>query len=122
MTASTLTALPMSAYPPEDQAFYIWWYGHMKDEMMTGPLQNVDHSTARYIWDAAIAQLAAPAGYKLVPIEPTWDQCMAAIDVDLTDWWQGADSAGKKVMQLRECSAHDIYRAMIAAAPQGEGK
>jgi hypothetical protein len=38
---------------PKDKAFYAFWYGHMLDELMQPPLANVDHSTARYIWDAA---------------------------------------------------------------------
>lgn len=71
----------------------------------------------KYALAATAAQPAAPAGYKLVPIEPAWDQVMAAAAVDLTDWWNNGNA-----MQIRECSAKDIYRAMLDAAPQGEGK
>lgn len=64
--------------------------------------------TEQEIWDAAYqagiaAQLAAPAGYKLVPIEPT--QAMM-------------DAAEKTVPHV--FSMGDEYRAMVAAAPQGE--
>lgn len=44
---------PLSEYPAEDQAFYRFWYGHMLNDLMQPPLANVDHATARYIWDAA---------------------------------------------------------------------
>lgn len=44
---------PLDAYPPEDQAFYRFWYGHMKNDLMQPPLVGISHATARYIWDAA---------------------------------------------------------------------
>lgn len=56
-----LRGAPPSAYSQEDRAFYTFWYGHMLNEWMQPPLAGVSHSTARYIWDAAIAHAAAPA-------------------------------------------------------------
>jgi hypothetical protein len=54
-----LRGAPPSAYSQEDHAFYTFWYGHMLNELMQPPLAGVSHSTARYIWDAAIAHVAA---------------------------------------------------------------
>jgi hypothetical protein len=54
-----LQAAPLSAYSPEDQAFYRFWYGHMLNDLMQPPLANVDHATARYIWQAASAARSA---------------------------------------------------------------
>ncbi len=56
-----LRGAPPSAYSQEDRAFYTFWYGHMLNDLMQPPLAGVSHSTARYIWDAAIAHAAAPA-------------------------------------------------------------
>lgn len=50
-----LEGAPLDSYSAEDQAFFKFWYGHMKNEQMTGALSDVRHATARYIWDAAIA-------------------------------------------------------------------
>lgn len=71
------------------------------------------------IYRAMVDVFPSPAAVRVeeTPLEPTHEMCMAACDVLLTDWWQGEDSNGKKVMQIRECSAHDIYKAMIAVAP-----
>lgn len=58
-----LRGAPPSAYSQEDHVFYTFWYGHMLNDLMQPPLAGVSHSTARYIWDAAIAHVAAqPAG------------------------------------------------------------
>lgn len=53
-----------SSYSTEDQAFFRFWYAHMKDDLMQPPLANVRHSVARYIWDAAILATtsAVPVG------------------------------------------------------------
>lgn len=48
-----IAGAPLASYPPEDQAFYKFWYGHMLNDLMQPPLANVDHATARYIWNAA---------------------------------------------------------------------
>jgi hypothetical protein len=50
-----LLAAPLDSYPPEDQAFFRFWYGHMLNDLMQPPLAGVSHATARYIWDAAVA-------------------------------------------------------------------
>lgn len=55
-----LQGAPIDAYSPEDQAFFKFWYGHMKDEVMQPPLHEVSHRDARYIWNAARQQVAAP--------------------------------------------------------------
>ena len=45
---------PWASYSPEDQAFYRFWYSHMLNDSMQPPLADINHTTARYIWDAAI--------------------------------------------------------------------
>lgn len=54
-----LSAKPIGEYTPEDQAFYRFWYGHMRNDMMQPPLTDVSHATARYVWDAALGQQEA---------------------------------------------------------------
>ena len=49
-----ISGAPMASYSPEDQAFFRFWYGHMLGDLMQPPLVDVRHTTARYIWDAAI--------------------------------------------------------------------
>jgi hypothetical protein len=56
-----MVAAPVESYPTQDQAFYAFWYSHMKGELMQPPLAGISHSTARYIWDAA---MSAKAGEK----------------------------------------------------------
>lgn len=56
----SISAAPLSDYPPAAHAFYRFWYGHMQNDLMQPPLANIDHATARYIWDAAMA--AASSG------------------------------------------------------------
>ena len=48
-------AAPVESYPAQDQAFYAFWYSHMKGDLMQPPLADISHSTARYIWDSALA-------------------------------------------------------------------
>ncbi len=55
-----IQATPISSYSEADQAFFAFWYGHMKGDLMTGALADVSHATARYIWDAAHS--GAPQG------------------------------------------------------------
>ena len=50
-----MQAATLSAYAPADQAFYKFWYGHMLADLMQPPLVGMSHTTARYIWDAALA-------------------------------------------------------------------
>lgn len=54
-----VTAAPLECFSKADRAFFAWWYSHMRDDTMQPPLSDVTHSTARYIWDAAL--LAAMA-------------------------------------------------------------
>ncbi len=56
-----LSPAPIDSYSQEDRAFYKFWYGHMLGELMQPPLINIDHATARYIWNAAIAPQPAKA-------------------------------------------------------------
>jgi len=49
----------LDQYSKADQAFYRFWYGHMLGDLMQPPLCSIDHSTARYIWDAALAESCA---------------------------------------------------------------
>lgn len=44
-----------AAIDKKDKSFYSFWYSHMQADQMTGALSDVSHSTARYIWDAALA-------------------------------------------------------------------
>lgn len=52
-------------YSQEDRDFFDFWYGHMIGDLMQPPLASVDHSTARYIWDAA---------RRMTPALPTKDR------------------------------------------------
>lgn len=54
-TRAAIEQASLSSYSDEDKAFYKFWYGHMLDDLMQPPLADINHSTARYIWDAAIA-------------------------------------------------------------------
>lgn len=56
-----LAAAPIQDYPAEDQAFFKFWYGHMKDDVMTGPVSCMRHGEARYVWDAALKSAAIAA-------------------------------------------------------------
>ena len=49
-----LRAAPNASYSPEDRAFHQFWYSHMFEDLMQPPLIGIPHSTARYIWDAAL--------------------------------------------------------------------
>lgn len=50
-----IKAAPVESYPAQDQAFHTFWYSHMQGDLMQPPLAGVSHSTARYIWDSALA-------------------------------------------------------------------
>ena len=50
-------AAPVECYSDDDRAFFAFWYSHMKNDIMTGSLADVSHSTARYIWDSARVKL-----------------------------------------------------------------
>lgn len=49
-----LEAAPLSEYSKADSDFYKWWYGHMQNDIMQPPLNEVGYRVARYIWDAAL--------------------------------------------------------------------
>jgi len=69
--AGEVQARLLGDYTPADRAFYSFWYGHMLEDLMQPPLIGVAFSTARYIWDAALAATqpaAAPAEVK------TWQE------------------------------------------------
>jgi len=53
-------AAPVESYPAQDQAFHAFWYSHMLDDLMQPPLAGISHSTARYIWDSALATKPEP--------------------------------------------------------------
>jgi len=53
-----LVAAPVESYSTQDRAFHSFWYGHMLNEFMQPPLAGINHSTARYIWDAAMLRAA----------------------------------------------------------------
>lgn len=48
-----------AASEADDQMFYAFWYSHMVNEQMTGPVADVSHSAARYIWDSALKKSCA---------------------------------------------------------------
>lgn len=55
MSNDVIQAAPLDAYPKQDREFYAFWYSHMQGDLMQPPLAGISHSTARYIWDSAIA-------------------------------------------------------------------
>ena len=50
-----IQAAPLEAYSQQDRAFFAFWYSHMQGDLMQPPLAGISHSTARYIWDSALA-------------------------------------------------------------------
>lgn len=75
-------------------------------DILAGAL-GVSRGTAYDMMREALAEQAAPEGYKLVPLEPTDKMVQAAHHLDLSymPGQEGADRAA-------------IYRAMLKAAPQ----
>ncbi len=45
----------------EDVTFNAFWYSHMDGDQMTGYLSHIHYSTAKYIWDAALARAESRA-------------------------------------------------------------
>jgi hypothetical protein len=78
-----------SHYSPEDLAFYKFWYGHMKDDVMAGPVDGVRHATARYIWDAALAA---------TPPQPAPQQSEAGIPASVQQDRQDAEPVDTKLL------------------------
>lgn len=74
--------------------------------------RDCDNYSGEWNRRASIAQQAAPAvpaGWKLVPVEPTDDQLVAGQE----EWVRGRRGA------LEDCmEANAIYAAMLAAAPE----
>jgi len=61
-----IQAAPLEAYSKQDREFYAFWYSHMKGDLMQPPLADISHSTARYIWDSAIAAKPQSSGGEVV--------------------------------------------------------
>ena len=59
-------------------------------------------------------QVAVPAGYALVPIEPTPEMISAGGHVN-SEWLNSREIIGKK---RSDWLTHGVYKAMLAAAPQ----
>lgn len=95
-----LRAAPPSAYSQEDRAFYTFWYGHMLNEWMQPPLAGVSHSTARYIWDAAIAHAAAPAHAADIVLE---DAARLEFEMQHGSAIAAARKQGAKHEPLKDC-------------------
>ena len=55
MSNDMVKAAPLEAYPKQDREFFAFWYSHMQGDLMQPPLAGISHSTARYIWDSALA-------------------------------------------------------------------
>lgn len=93
-----VVAAPMNSYPEADQRFFDFWYGHMVEDFMQPPLVDIDHATARYIWNAAEQARAAIAALEAEP-QPEADM-----------FWDGDDP---------EIFGHDIQEL---AAERGPGQ
>jgi hypothetical protein len=102
---------PFSSYSPEDQEFYQFWYGHMLDDLMQPPLANVDHATARYIWNAARAS-PAPAA----PKEQQADRVayLLANPDELCKFVEAAQKNADDFLALNRA-----YTELLSAAPEG---
>ena len=74
------------------------WYENHKPVLL---VENIIKGTARAAWQAAKAQ-AIPNGFVVVPKEPTREMLIAADNCEI-------DS---------KVTAHNIYKAMIAAAQE----
>ncbi len=78
--------------------------------------EHPDKAAHLIIGYAALA--SAPAdGYKLVPVEPTEEMFWAT--KEHCKWWHG-EMGGRMPPSYEFCA--EIYRAMIAAAPQRGGE
>jgi len=77
-----LRAAPNASYSPEDRAFHQFWYSHMFEDLMQPPLIGIPHSTARYIWDAALrtAHVQKPAEIEHV----AWDVSKNGAEMNAT--------------------------------------
>ena len=77
-----LRAAPNASYSPEDRAFHQFWYSHMFEDLMQPPLIGIPHSTARYIWDAALrtAHVQKPAEIEHV----AWDVSKNGAEMNTT--------------------------------------
>ena len=106
-TRGQIAATPLSSYPPQDQAFFRFWYGHMRDDLMQPPLANIDHSTARYVWDAATSAQEAQIAMLREALRPF---------VDCTVTYFRDKGVGARARLTRE----DIERARAALAATGE--
>ena len=70
------------------------------------------------------AQPVAPAGYKLVPIEPTEEMMHAAVKEApciIREYYKKSDSYTGRVTSMNSSMFGEAYKAMLKAAP-AEGK
>jgi len=81
-------AAPVESYPAQDQAFHAFWYSHMLDDLMQPPLAGISHSTARYIWDSALAPKPEP----MPEAVRVWANSPELVE-DGNQWQQGYEHA-----------------------------
>lgn len=88
-TRAAIEQASLSSYSDEDKAFYKFWYGHMLDDLMQPPLADINHSTARYIWDAAIADHDAEKKAledELVRVRSALNAMLTHMGMDEDEW------------------------------------
>lgn len=95
-----MRAAPNASYSPEDRAFHQFWYSHMFEDLMQPPLIGIPHSTARYIWDAALrtAHVQKPA-----EIEHVAD--------DVSKNWAESNMSTQQPAQAAPAAMHSDLRA-----------
>ena len=81
-------AAPVESYQAQDQAFHAFWYSHMLDDLMQPPLAGISHSTARYIWDSALAPKPEP----MPEAVRVWANSPELVE-DGNQWQQGYEHA-----------------------------
>lgn len=81
---------------------------------------GVGNRNVRPVYAAPPAQPAAPAGWKLVPVEPTEAMCAAA--VKFANGNAVYKNVAAEALKIEEAIYGEAYSAMLAAAPGiGEG-
>lgn len=105
-----------SSYSPEDQAFFRFWYAHMKDDLMQPPLANVRHSVARYIWDAAI--LATTSAVPVGEVKPVHCVPQPAVTEDGYCEWV-CPNPDSYLMQCCDCGLiHEVQTRVAKYEPR----
>jgi hypothetical protein len=92
----------------------VWCNGKPRDEDVAYWKSQGIGITLAYSHPTAPQPVAVPAGWKLVPVEPTPEMVQAANDGDDEYTLRGFGPGVQRVMQGPE----DHYAAMLAAAPQ----